>query len=255
MIHRKTLAVAAFALAAMTLGSSAANAAESWTIEGLNLTGSWMRFPGFRDKPDPALIPPRPTEAPLKPEYKADYDKMRAEQRASDARGEPLANAGTECLPEGMPNMMAAIYPIEILQTPGQVTIIEEAMSQVRRIYLGEKQAEMGAVGPGYFGHSVGTWKDGVLEVDTIGIKTAVRGFRDTPHSAQMRIKERFFLKAPDILYDEITVEDPVVLEKPWTFTLALKRAPDYQMLEYVCENNRDFIDENGVTRVRLQDK
>lgn len=255
MINRKTFSVAALALAAMTLASSAASAAETWTIEGPNLTGRWMRFPGFRDKPDPALIPPRPTEPPLRSEYKADYDKMRAAQRASDARGEPLANAGTECLPEGMPSMMAAIYPIEILQTPGQVTIIEEAMSQVRRIYLGEKQAEMGAVGPGYFGHSVGNWKDGALAVDTIGIKTTVRGFRDTPHSDKMRLKERFFLKTPDILYDEITVEDPEVLEKPWTFTLALKRAPDYQMLEYVCENNRDYIDENGVTRVQLQGK
>jgi hypothetical protein len=252
MIDRKSFAVAA--LAVLTFASSTALAAD-WAIDGPNITGRWMRFPGFRDKPDPALVPPRPTEPPLKATYRVDYEKMRAAQRESDARGEPLANAGTECLPEGMPNLMAAIYPIEILQTPGQVTIIEEAMSQVRRVYLGEKQAEIGSVAPGYFGHSVGDWKDGVLNVDTIAVKTDVRGFRDTPHSDKMRIKERFFLKTPDILYDEITVEDPEVLEKPWTYTLALKRAPDYQMLEYVCENNRDYVDENGVTRVRLQDK
>jgi len=29
------------------------------------------------------------------------------------------------CIPEGMPGMMQATFPMEILETPGQVTIIE----------------------------------------------------------------------------------------------------------------------------------
>jgi hypothetical protein len=254
MIDLKRILATGGVLGAVLFLAGQAFAADM-SVEGPNITGRWFRYPSFHDKPDPALVPPKPTELMLKPAYKADYEKMRAAQRASDARGEPLGNAGTECLPEGMPSMMSAIYPIEILQTPGQVTIIEEAMSQVRRIYLGEKQAEIGSVAPGYFGHSVGRWDNDTLDVDTIAIKTSVRGFRDTPHSDKMRLKERIFLKTKDILYDEITVEDPDVLEKPWSYTVALKRAPDYQMLEYVCENNRDYIDANGVTRVQLQDK
>jgi hypothetical protein len=28
---------------------------------------------------------------------------------------------------------------------------------------------------------------------------------------------------------------------------------PDYKILEYVCEDNREYADENGVTRLRLE--
>jgi hypothetical protein len=30
---------------------------------------------------------------------------------------------------------------------------------------------------------------------------------------------------------------------------------PDYEMVEFVCENNREFVDENGVVRMKLHDK
>ena len=74
-------------------------------------------------------------------------------------RGEPLPSAGMLCSPYGMPRMMAvATYPMEILQTPGQVTIITEAFSEVRRIYLNRAQEPIDDVPPGYYGHSVGRW-------------------------------------------------------------------------------------------------
>jgi hypothetical protein len=153
-----------------------------------------------------------------------------------------------------MPQMMFPIYPLEFLQTHGQLTIIAEAMSQVRRIYFNQPQAKVEDVPPEYFGHSVGHWEGGTLLVDTVGVKEDVLGYQDTPHSDQMHIKERFRLAAPDILHDEVTIEDPTVLEKPWTFTFAYKRSPGYQMLEYVCENNREYVDDKGVTRMKLQD-
>ena len=48
---------------------------------------------------------------------------------------------------------------------------------------------------------------------------------------------------------------DPVVLEAPLVYTLAYRRQPDYKMVEFVCENNREYIDENGRVRMRLRDK
>jgi hypothetical protein len=221
-----------------------------------NLTGTWAAYPGFRGPPpDPKLVPPPPSPLLLKPKYKGPYEALRAKQIESDKRGEPLANAGTQCLPNGMPQMMFAIYPVEFLQTPGQVTVVAEAMSQVRRIYLDKPQAKIEDVPPGYYGHSVGRWEAQTLVVDTVGVKEEVVGFRDMPHSDQMHIRERIRLVAPDILHDEITIEDPVVLEKPFIYTVGFRRLPDYEMLEYVCENNRDYVDENGVTRMRLQSK
>ena len=74
------------------------------------------------------------------------------------------------------------------------------------------------------------------------------------PHTRDMRITERLELVRPDILWDEITIEDPAVLEKPWTVTFAYRRMPGYEIIEYVCEDNREYADEDGVTRLRVGD-
>ena len=42
------------------------------------------------------------------------------------------------------------------------------------------------------------------------------------------------------------------MLEKPWTTTFAYRRMPGYEIIEYVCEDNREYADENGVTRLRI---
>ena len=110
----------------------------------------------------------RPARCCSSRNIKGPYDAKRAKERESDAKGEPIAGSGVDCLPYGMPEMMSAIYPLEILQTPGQVTIIAEAFSQVRRIYLGKTQPKIEDVPPGYYGHSVGA----------LGRHDAGRGYR-----------------------------------------------------------------------------
>ena len=107
-------------------------------------------------------------------------------------------------------------------------------------------------VAPGYYGRSTGRWDGDTLVVDTVGIKPTIAGYRGMPHSEQMRITERIRLVAPDYLHDQITLQDPVMLEKPVTFTFAYKRVPDYEMVEFICDNNREFIDEKGVVRMKV---
>ena len=251
---RSILVAAAAAVAVSAAAMSPAADASGKAVP--NLTGQWASYPGFRGgPPDPKLVPPPPTPLLLKAKYKGPYEELRARQIESDKRGEPLSNASTQCLPNGMPQMMSAIYPVEFLQTPGQLTVIAEAMSQVRRIYLDKPQVKIEDVPPGYFGHSVGHWDGDTLVVDTIGVREDVLGFKDMPHSDQMHIRERLRLVAPDVMHDQITIDDPVVLEKPFTYTVGFRRMANYEMLEYVCENNRDYVDENGVTRMRLQSK
>jgi len=164
-----------------------------------------------------------------------------------------LAAPGSLCSPYGMPTMMqVAVYPMELIQTPKQVTVIAEAFSEVRRIYMGKPQAPLDDVSPGYYGRSVGRWEGDTLVVNTIGIGPSAKGYQGMPHSEQMRITER--LRRPDAntLHDQITIEDPVVLEKPVTYTLVYRRVPDYEMVEFVCDNNREYVDEKGVVRMRL---
>jgi hypothetical protein len=154
-----------------------------------------------------------------------------------------------------MPSMMSvAVYPIEVIQTTKQVTIIAEAFSEVRRVYIGKPQQKIDDVPPGYYGRSVGRWEADTLVIDTVGIKESVQ-YQRMPHSDQMHITERMRLVAPDVLHDQITIEDPVVLDKPYTYTLAYRRMPDYEMVEFVCDNNREYVDDQGVVRLKVREK
>jgi hypothetical protein len=212
-----------------------------------DLTGSWERYRGpAGDRTNPPPDPP----PPLKANLLAEWEARNAARREADARGEPPASNVTHCIPDGVPSMMNGPFPFEIIQHASQINIAQEAYSQVRRIYLDKPQLTLDDIELGFYGRSVGTWEGDTLVVDTIGIKEYVR-FRDVPHTRDMRIRERFKLVRPDILWDEITIEDAAVLEKPWTVTFAYRRMSDYEIIEYVCEDNREYADEDGVTRLR----
>lgn len=243
---KRDIPVIGLALVGIVLGTTLPGLAQSGS--GVpDLGGVWGILRGGGE-----FAPPPAGELVLTPAYAADYEAQQAAAAAANARGEPLPPTSF-CLPYGVPTMMAvAVYPVEIIQTPEQITIIAEAFSEVRRVYMGEPQVEMGAVPPGYYGHSVGTWDGDTLVIDTIGIKETVRGYQGMPHSDRMRVTERMRLVAPDILHDQITIEDPVVLEQPVTYTLAYRRLPGYKMVEFVCDNNREYVDEDGVVRMRL---
>jgi hypothetical protein len=234
----------AFAAALALAGASAQAMAQTPP----DLTGSWERYRGAAGD---SATPPPESAPPLKQPMLAEWQARRAAEKAADARGEPIATGYTHCLPDGMPSMMSGPFPFEILQGRNQINVAQEAYNQIRRIYLDKPQTERDDIELGFYGHSVGHWEGDTLVVDTIGIKDYVR-FRDTPHSDAMRIAERIRLVRPDILWDEITIVDPELLERPWTVTFAYKRMPDYEILEYVCEDNREYADEQGVTRLRL---
>lgn len=221
-----------------------------------DFTGVWGIYRGGRGA-DPKFAAPPASPLAIKPEYAKDYEARKAIEADAAKRGEQLANDSIACKPYGVPGMMSvAIYPVEFIQTPKQITIVAEAFSEVRRIYLDRPQMPIEDVAPGYYGHEVGHWEGDTLVTDTVGIKTSLSVYRGIPHSEQMRITERFRLLSPDILHDQITITDPVTLEKPLTYTVAYKRMPkDYEMVEFVCDNNREYVDEKGVVRMKLEKK
>jgi hypothetical protein len=220
-----------------------------------SLAGVWAPYRGGRGG-DPKLAPPPASPLTLKAQYAAPFEARRAAEADAAAKGEPLASGAVACVPYGMPRMMSvALYPIEILQTPGQVTIVAEAFSEVRRVYMDRPQLPLGDVPPGYYGRSVGRWDGDTLVVDTVGIKPSVPAYQNMPHSDQMRITERLRLVTADVLHDQITIDDPVVLEKPVTYTLAYRRLPNYEMVEFVCDNNREFIDDKGGTHMKVRER
>jgi hypothetical protein len=248
----RTASVAAFS-ALLTLAASAAAppAGPVPKIEGVNFSGAW-------EDPDPqevlrpagsvvqrVVIPP----APVNDKAKAEMAASRAQQQQST----PTAlTGGAACIPGGFPAMMGPVFPLEVLQSPGQVTIIAEAFAQVRRIYLNEKQIAFEDAEPLFWGHSVGHWEGNTLVVNTIGLKESVR-MSGVPHSDKLQINERIKVTSADSWEDQITVIDPEYLTGPWTWTYKYVRRKDYKINEYVCEDNRLYLDPStGQQRLRL---
>ena len=79
--------------------------------------------------------------------------------------------------------------------------------------------------------------------VDRVNFDAAVWLDQDAhPHSDKLHVVER--VRRPDLghLETQITVEDPAVLAKPWTFTRRSDLAAGHTIREFMCtENNRDL--------------
>src|SRR5688572_20561140 len=177
MNSRKRLFIALF-VAFITFAQLAVAQAPSGIPD---ITGSWERA---RDASIPNQSPP-----PLKPQFMKEWQARQQAARDASAKGAPIAERVVHCLPDGMPGMMAGPFPFEILQSKGQVTIIQEAYTQVRRIQLDKKQKPVDEVEPGFYGNSVGRWEGNTLVVDTVGVRENVR-YQNVPHSKDLRIRE-----------------------------------------------------------------
>ena len=213
-----------------------------------DLTGVWeipMGEPATRVT-NPAIgVPPmRPTPLVLTPAYQAKKQDLIAHADED--------NQSANCLPPGMPGIMAQPYPMEFLLTPGQVTIVIEAYSQVRHIYTDGRPLPEDP-DPNFYGTSIGHWEGDTLVTETVGLAQVPRGL-SFPYSDKMKILERFKLTDPDTMTIETTIVDPEALTAPYSMgARTLRRHRNWTIAEYVCEeNNRNFVDANGNGGVKL---
>ena len=244
-------ACTALALALLCAGPSAraaagpeAEKAPAAHIDHMDLTGTWDRYraPGFKIDPRFTSSIPVETNPPLKPKYLAEWRARQKAAHEADVRGQPLYGGYAQCLPDGMPAMMMAMFPMQVLQTPGQITVIQEAYRQVRYIYLDQTQVPIADAEPGFWGHSVGHWEGDTLVVDTVGFNDkAWLDLVGHPRTEKAHIIERFTRPELGRINAEITIDDPGAYSRPWAVFESSQLAPDWEIIEYVCnENNRD---------------
>lgn len=181
-------------------------------------------------EPDPRRSERFPSPPPFTPEGKRIVDEWRA------SHDPEVDDPGKFCQAPGMPSQAlgGASYPLEIVVSARQVTILMELHQQNRRIYL--DQAEHPARPfPQRNGHSIGRWDGDTLVVDTVAI-TAIP-FGSVPHSDRVHVVER--IQAVDdgaALLNEVTITDPVMYTQPVTVRQYYKAAPPgARMLEYEC--------------------
>jgi len=237
-------------LAALLLGAHAAASGAT-----PDFSGTWERYPDPYGPERFPEDPPPPAGGPtLKEPYATEYRKLNQRKAEGMKKGKPVADPSTQCLPEGMPTIMAAVYPIELLQTSREIVVLAEFLTQTRRIYLNEKMPAVEDISPGYNGYSVGRWQGDTLVVETIGLREDVK-FMGIPRSAQMKVTERLRLTGPGLLENQITIDDPTVLAKPYQFTFGYKRNPEYRIMEYICDNNRNRFDAEGGVSLEVAPK
>ncbi len=174
--------------------------------------------------------------------YRSDWAERYRQIRERVARGEHIHDGTSECLPPGMPHFFFFLYPIEILMTPGQVTILTEYFNETRRIFTdGRAHPPADELEATFRGHSIGRWQGKTLVVDTVGVRAdTVFSAGGQPHSDRLHIIERIHATGPDTLDWEATIEDPVAFVHPYVMNAKLKRAPaPDEIREYVCEENR----------------
>lgn len=197
--------------------------------------------------------PPNPTPE-LKGAYKERYLKLKAEADAN--HGEMPREGRSYCQPPGIPYQIGlAQYPSEYLFTPGRVTVLMEAWTQVRRIWT-DGRGHPPDLEASFYGHSIGHWDGQTLVVDTVGLKPGSLIAPGMHHSDKERISERIHLSPTDKdqLIDEVTVTDPEALEKPWSATYRYRRHREWDLLEFACaENDRNPVSASGTGEFKEQ--
>jgi hypothetical protein len=192
----------------------------------------------------------RTNPPPWTPKAAAQVEKMFAEEKAG--RPPPIV---VSCLPESMPSWMLITHnAMEILFTPGRVTMLGESDgNRLRRIYTdGRGHNEDGELT--FHGNSIGHWEGDTLVVETINVLPetyiAVSEAAGVPNDGDMKIIERIHLAEPNILHDDLEIIAPHVLTKPWKTTRIFfrQRARKYDIVEGVClqGNYSERVDANG---------
>ena len=150
------------------------------------------------------------------------------------------------CLPFGMPRSINTPEPMQLMQSDSYLAFLFEQNSWFHVAPIDGRKHRDGIAT--WFGDSVGHWEGDTLVIDTINFNGKTR--LDTighPHSDQLHLVQRF--ARPDLghITHEMIIEDPKTFTKPWKVTRTLTLRPDWEMMEYSCEENNKSLWEGRI--------
>lgn len=196
-----------------------------------DISGVWMPTAigpdGDRTRTLPGNVPYLPEVAAAIAEFRANYNPV-------------VDDATRSCLPYGMPRQMLvrAQYPMEIIQTDTDLTLVFELHNDTRQIHLDARPFPQGLL-PTWMGYSVGVWQGEELHIETRAMRE--HGYPD-PQSPLLRVQERVRVvdsaQAGLMLEWELTLTDPLVYSDTVLARNYFRRYPDLQMGEYFCSED-----------------
>jgi hypothetical protein len=197
-----------------------------------NYNQFWLVERDWHDRRTSLIIdPPNGKLPPLTPEGQ----KRRAaeiEHRKVHAFEDPeVFPLGERCVNFGIPRLQAGYNSyLQIVQSPGYVTIVNEMAHDARIIPLDGRPHLTDRVRV-WNGDSRGHWEGETLVIDTTNFspKSDFMGSHEN-----LRLTEKLTRTSADILNYEFTVDDPTMWTAPWTAMIPLKHKNE-AMFEYAC--------------------
>ena len=176
--------------------------------------------------------------SPIKPEGK----RLLNRPYSGDVR---IDDPTAICLPNGLTRQIPSPYAQQWIQTPTQLVVLYEYMHFFRVIPFGAPNRPHATdIEPTYMGDSIAWWEDDTLVIDTIGLNEWLLDAYHPEdggsrwHSDQMHVVERLRFTDPRNVTYDVTLDDPVIFEKPWTERWAMQLKPTWKILEFVCDDN-----------------
>ena len=204
-----------------------------------DMSGIWVRVPPPGNPGGPnfgntvTYYMPAGAEVPLQP-WAAELLRKR---RYEDLGG---GRPSERCLPHGVIGAMLPNTPFKIAHTPGVTFLLYEQLNQYRQIFTDGRKHPPDP-NPAWWGYSIGHWDNDAFVVET-------QGFNDQtwlddsgyPHTEAMRSIEKFRRPSFGHMDLEVTIDDPKAYTRPWSARIPLIMLADTEMIEDVCENEKD---------------
>jgi len=174
----------------------------------------------------------------LKPEDIRPWALALYKQRADNFRKD---SEGIGCLPPGpKAGIGVGNLPMKIVQTPSLIMVLYEYQTIFRQIFTDGRGLPEDP-NPTWMGYSVGHWDGDAMVVTTTGYNDrSTIDLAGHPHTEALRMTERFRRRDAGHLEVQVTLEDPKAYTRPWTLPMEFTLVPDGEIIEYVCENERD---------------
>jgi hypothetical protein len=170
-------------------------------------------------------------------------------QRVRDSRKDsPLA----KCLPVSVP-FQNFFNLTRIVQTPTLMMMLYESPNSPHRTIFMDGRDLPKDPNPTWLGYSIGRWDGDWLAVTTSGFND--KAWLDSaghPQTESLRITERMRRRDFGHMDYEITIDDPKAFTRPFTIKRERLLAPDTDLLEDFCDNERDARHLSGDTGIKL---
>jgi hypothetical protein len=211
--------------------------------ENPNATASsvWMVEKEFEHRTSLVSDPPDGRIPPLTSGARERQAADAARQRRLSA-SEDLSNP-LRCITYGVPRFGGRYGDtdfgyIQILQAPGYVVVMMEAIHETRIIPLDGRPRLSERIRQ-WNGDSRGRWEGATLVVETTNF-SRTSNFMGAAENLQL--VERFTRVAPDTISYEVTLNDPTTWTRPWTVVIHLRQTVG-SMFEFAChEGNHSML-------------